>query len=137
MARKQGYEVGFGKPPKANQFKPGQSGNPKGRPRGTKNLATDLREELLERIPVTVDGVPRKITKQRALIKSIFGKAAKGDPRAALTLIRLIQSIEPSQAPAPETEALSAEDEAILEHFLQRQSDPNTPDSESGTGGSP
>ena len=39
------YEVGYKKPPIHTRFKPGVSGNPKGRPKGTKNLATDLAEE--------------------------------------------------------------------------------------------
>ena len=46
------YEVGYGKPPKAGRFKPGQSGNPRGRPKGTLNLKTDLQQELAERISV-------------------------------------------------------------------------------------
>ena len=50
------YEVGHGKPPKHTQFKPGESGNPKGRPKGTKNLATDLSEELAEMIVVNEGG---------------------------------------------------------------------------------
>ena len=44
------YEVGYGKPPKHTRFQPGQSGNPRGRPKGTKNLKTDLEEELSERV---------------------------------------------------------------------------------------
>ena len=44
------YEIGYGKPPKKHQFKPGQSGNRKGRPKGTKNTATLLREILDRKI---------------------------------------------------------------------------------------
>ena len=50
------YDVGFGKPPKNSRFKPGQSGNPKGRPKGAKGLRTELKEELSERISVTEGG---------------------------------------------------------------------------------
>jgi hypothetical protein len=46
------YQVGYGKPPKHTQFKLGESGNPQGRSKGTKNLKTDLAEELCEKIVV-------------------------------------------------------------------------------------
>ncbi len=42
------YEVGYGKPPRHTRFQPGRSGNPRGRPKDTKNLKTDLIEELAE-----------------------------------------------------------------------------------------
>ena len=64
------YKVGYCKPPKAKQFKPGRSGNPKGRPKGSRNLATDLAAELGEQITVREEGRSRRISKQRALIKS-------------------------------------------------------------------
>lgn len=70
------YKVGYGRPPKATRFKPGQSGNPKGRPKGRCNLATDLASELNEQITVREDGRPRRISKQRALIKSLMARAA-------------------------------------------------------------
>jgi hypothetical protein len=60
--------IGYGRPPKATRFKPGVSGNPNGRPKGTRNLATDLAAELGEQITVRENGRPRPISKQRALI---------------------------------------------------------------------
>jgi hypothetical protein len=83
------YEVGYRKPPKHTQFRKGQSGNPRGRPRGTRNLATDLSAELSEIVRVREDGSSRHISKQRALIKSLMAKALKGDARAAATVLAL------------------------------------------------
>ena len=74
------YEIGFRKPPERTQFKKGESGNPKGRPTGSKNLKADLTEELAEMIVVTEGGRRRPISKQRAMIKSLFAKGAKGFP---------------------------------------------------------
>jgi hypothetical protein len=82
-------KVGFRKPPEATRFRKGRSGNPRGRPKGSLNLATDLTAELGERITVREDGKPRRVTKQRALIKSLLAKALQGDVRAASTLLAL------------------------------------------------
>jgi hypothetical protein len=76
------YEVGYKRPPKENQFKPGQSGNPNGRPKGRKNLSTDLREEMSQKVSVNEGGTHQIISKQRAMLKALFSKAAKGDTRA-------------------------------------------------------
>jgi hypothetical protein len=56
------YEVGKGRPPQRTRWKPGQSGNPKGRPKGVKNLNTILIETLGQKIEVRVKGKTRKIT---------------------------------------------------------------------------
>ena len=81
------YEVGYGRPPIEHQFKPGQSGNPRGRPKGGKNLKTDLIEELQEQVLVTEGGRKQAIPKQRAMIKSLVARAVGGDVRAATAVI--------------------------------------------------
>ncbi len=55
-------DVGYGKPPRAHQFKPGKSGNPKGRPKGAKSEETILRELLQQKISLNERGRARRIT---------------------------------------------------------------------------
>ena len=112
------YKVGYGKPPKAKQFKRGRSGNPKGRPKGSLNLATDLTAELGEHITVREDGRSRKVSKQRALIKSLMAKALQGDVRATAALLalyaRVITEVPEDQEP------IHTEELQILRRFAPR-----------------
>src|SRR4051794_14256830 len=73
------YEIGYGKPPPEARFRKGRPGNPRGRPKGTKNLKTDLQEELSQWIPIRDQGRSRRISKQRALIKSLIARALQGN----------------------------------------------------------
>lgn len=114
------YEIGFKKPPKKNQFEKGQSGNPKGRPKSTKNLKTDLEEELQELIHLKEGGKDKHVSKQRALIKALMAKAVKGDARAANLLLNMILKVLiPTQTDEID-ETLSSDDLAILEAFKER-----------------
>ncbi len=113
------YEVGYKKPPSRSQFKPGQSGNPKGRPKSSRNLKTELEEELQELISVREGGARRTISKQRAMLKGLTAKAVQGDARAAnlvLNLVLRLLSQDEEEGPVD----LKVEDRAILEDFERR-----------------
>lgn len=124
-AKKPGsYDVGYGKPPKSTRFQPGQSGNPRGRPSGQRNLATDIEQELSETILVNEGGRQTVITKQRAMIKALLAKALKGDTRASGVLIQLAQAIEQAKEARHSVIALDQEDRAILEAYVRRGTAP-------------
>ena len=89
MATSPDYEVGYGRPPRTSQFKSGQSGNPKGRPKGSKNLQTYLDEELNRRIPVTQNGETRMMPKVQVAVVQQVDKAVKGDTKAFAMLAKL------------------------------------------------
>jgi len=78
--------IGYRRPPAKSRFKPGKSGNPKGRPTGVKNFATAIAEELDHRVPVTENGRRRKISKRQVIAKQVINKAASGDLKAAQTI---------------------------------------------------
>jgi hypothetical protein len=110
------YEVGYGKPPEHSRFAKGRSGNPKGRPRGIKNLKADLIEELQERIQIRENDRAIRISKQRALVKTLLARTLKGDMRAASTLLNAMFRLLDLVGEVPEDDQpLSAEDEDLIE----------------------
>jgi hypothetical protein len=115
-------DVGYRHPPAGAQFKKGSSGNPKGRPKGSKNLRTDLAEELQERVVVTEKGASRCISKQRALVKTMLAKALSGDARACNTTLNLTLKMNDADTRVPADVGLAIDDRAIVEEFLARQS---------------
>jgi hypothetical protein len=93
------YAVGFGKPPQRTRFCKGQSGNPKGRPRGAKNLATLMEKVLKEPVVISENGKRRRITKREALIKQLVNKAIAGDPRSIKLLLAELREIDDRLGP--------------------------------------
>jgi hypothetical protein len=122
MSEQDKEKVGYGRPPAATRFKPGQSGNPKGRPKGSLNLRTDLRSELSEKIQIREGERSLKVSKQRAMLKSLVAKALKGDPRAANVVLTLVDKLFAAEVAAvEEMPAVTPDDQAILERFLARR----------------
>lgn len=87
MTASKEYEIGFGKPPKAHQFKSGQSGNPNGRPKGAKNLSTLLATELASEVLITEHGKTRKVSKLHVLVKRLVHDAINGNHKAQTTIV--------------------------------------------------
>jgi hypothetical protein len=114
--------VGYKRPPVATQFKPGQSGNPKGRKKGIRNFKTDVRNELDEVITVHEGGRAMKITKQRALVKALVAAAIKGDMRATTALVSFCTKAFSDKEDDQSIAQPEPEDLEILEEFVGRRS---------------
>ena len=113
-----GEKVGYRKPPKQTQWRKGQSGNPRGRQRGSHNFKTDLIALLKSTVCVVRDGEPAQMSTQQAVLVRLCEKALKGDIRALVEVIHLMR--EHSDAEPPNIENLSANDREILEIYNQR-----------------
>ena len=113
-------ERNYRKPPKASQFKPGQSGNPKGRPKGVRNFRTDLDETLRALVEVKTNRGVRRITTQEAFLQALAEKARDGDLRAIQHLISLILRLTDNRSEAPATE-LDSNDRAILDEYYEER----------------
>ena len=105
MAKKSDTEsaVGYGNPPKRTRFKPGQSGNPKGRPRKSRTLYDAFAAELCRMITVTEDGKPKRMTKGEAIAKQHVHKAMKGSSRSTKLVLNCIEHDQSDQPDKLET----------------------------------
>ena len=112
--RRRDYEVGYGKPPRHTQFEKGQSGNPRGRPSGSKNLATLVTEALNDTVIVVENGRRRNIPKREAFVKQLVNRSTKADWRAAKILLDIAPDVESQSAPETVESSFSAEDEKVI-----------------------
>lgn len=119
-----GYAVGYGKPPQHTRFNPGRSGNPKGRPKGAKNLKTLIERELTRKIVIRDEGGRRSVAKREVVAKQLVKKALEGQDKAILTLLKISDEFEAvlkaaavAQAAVPSPEALDETDRKILAEY--------------------
>ncbi len=118
------YKVGYGRPPQKTQFKKGCSGNPKGRPKRSRNFKTALRENLHSLVAVSVDGKSRQIPRAEAIALSLISGSLKGDNRARDALLRAMQVTGLLDEQEEAERGTSAEEQQVLalhEALLRRQ----------------
>ena len=120
------FEVGYGKPPRASRFTKGQSGNPKGRPKGSKNLAAVVLRECRQRVRVNGPGGSRTVTKLEAAVMQISNKAAQGEFRAARELFALVQRSEIDANSERVPDSFQETDQSVLENLVRRIQNLNT-----------
>jgi hypothetical protein len=114
------YPVGYGKPPQHTRFKKGESGNPSGRPKGSKNLTTLLEKELKQRVLVTENGRRRSISKQEAMVKHLVNKAVSGDRPLMRLLLDEIRLLEARAASSPSGTNLDEADREVMRQIQER-----------------
>ncbi len=118
------YIVGYGRPPKATQFAAGKSGNPRGRPKGSRTVGAILQDILSQKIAVTENGRTRRIPTLEVMFRRLVNDAVRRDAAALKLLLPLIDRY----AASPETELrlgeLLAEDQAILSQYLSGPAGP-------------
>lgn len=116
------YKVGFCKPPVHTRFKPGQSGNPKGRPKGAMDTHRLIDAILNKKVAATIDGVPIRISKRQAMLMRLANNATSGDINSLRLLMpHLLQIDAKKEARArAKAENMSRSDREILDEYLSK-----------------
>jgi Family of unknown function (DUF5681) len=116
------YSVGYGRPPEATRFKPGQSGNPKGRPKGSKSLTTLFIKELGRPVILKENGKTRRVPKAEAIVKQVINKALGADPKSTIIVLDEMRRLEAladgPHAAAPDISRPA--DQATLQSIFRR-----------------
>ncbi len=114
-------QVGYRNPPEATRFRKGQSGNPKGRRKGSLNVATVFAQTLREKVVVNEMGQRKTMTKLEAAIKQFVNKAASGDLRALQLLVSLSREAETRESQSQSNSmVLSESDQKVMKGILSR-----------------
>ena len=110
--------VGYKRPPRHTRFQPGQSGNPRGRQKGLRNLASDVKRTLETPVKLTDRGKERRVSTQEAALLRLREKALNGDARALDRFLQLAQIFNNLIAiEGPGEKPLAADDQAILNAY--------------------
>jgi Family of unknown function (DUF5681) len=110
-------KIGYKRPPLHTRFQPGTSGNPRGRQKGVRNFAADVKRTLEIPVNLTENGKSKRVSTQEALMLRLREKALKGDARALETLLSLARTHNEDLAGHAGDRSLAAEDQAILDAY--------------------
>ena len=113
------HAVGYGRPPKATQFKKGESGNPKGRPKGSRPVGAILQEVLGQKIAVTENGKTRRLPALEVMLRRLANDAMRNEPVALKLMLSLYDRYGESPEAGIRLDEVLAEDKAILANFLK------------------
>ena len=119
------YAVGYGKPPLHTRFQKGKSGNPKGRPRGKKNMSTLLSAALDAAIIVVENGRRKKISKREAIITQLVNKSASADLKATQIVLAMLQDVEARADDSSDSAAFTEADQEIIQRIQARMRNEN------------
>lgn len=110
------YAVGYGRPPRQHQFKAGQSGNPRGRPKGVRSEADILAKLLNKKIPIQDRGRVRHVSVLEAAYYRVAQNALKGDLKAMNFLMHRKAAV--AQTRSGETPEMNEDDRTVLDTYL-------------------
>src|ERR1700675_493615 len=114
------YSVGYGKPRQHARFHKGQSGNPRGRPKGSRNLSTLMAKALNEPVVISENGKRKRITTREAVLKQLVNKATSGDPKAIQLLLGEIRQLEGREPPSTESVLFDEADRELIRQLRDR-----------------
>lgn len=118
-------KVESGKLPGRTQFKKGQSGNPAGRLKGSRNLDKLIMEAAKRRVPVNIDGKSRRISMLQSSVWNLAIQAARGDQRATAAFLDRIEEIQArAEAARPTEYPLSDADLEVIRTVYDRLKKP-------------
>ena len=122
-AKPTGYAVGYRRPPKATQFAKGKSGNPSGRPKGSRTVGAVLQDILRQKIAVTENGKTRRLPALEVILRRLANDAMRSEPRAMKLLLALYDRYGESPETDLRLDEILAEDREILSNFLNNPVD--------------
>jgi Family of unknown function (DUF5681) len=112
------YVVGCRRPPKATRFTAGKSGNPRGRPKGSRSVGALLQAIIRKKIAVTENGKTRRIAALEVMLRRLANDAMRSDPKAIKLLLSLVDRYGDSPEASLRLCDVLAEDRAILAQYL-------------------
>lgn len=113
-------DVGYRRPPKHARFQPGQSGNPRGRPKGKRSIGATIQGILDQKVSVTENGKIRRVSKLEVIFRRLANDAMRADPRAMKLLLELAHKYRDPKETEDGQEQVGPDDRKILKAFLEQ-----------------